>query len=204
MEEADSYAMSELARGMWSTVNAGNSADTLVTTKTNLPASDYSVAVLVSGLSGTLGQARVNGGAWIPLNIQNGTDTWVPLGVTTAGTTSVTVELDPTVADLAFKYHGLPLEGSVMSARPVAGVLARLTNREPVSIVMMGDSVTEDASGTSGGSTSFAAGAPGLLRAWMRSFYTNSDDVAYWPTSTNATGYVWPVRASGQQAVKRR
>lgn len=178
VDEADTVGVSELARRALNTVNTGGTAETLVTVKSNLPASDYEVAILVAGASGTLGQARIAGGAWVPLNIQSSTHGWVALGTTPAGTTNVTVEIDPTVGSKTFQYFGMLLEGSSLPVKPVSAVFAKLTNQQPVNIVMMGDSVTEDAAGTRGGSSVFANGHPGRLLAWMRSFYSNPNDVA--------------------------
>lgn len=178
VDEADTAAVSELARRALNTANPGAAAATLVAVKTNLPASDYAVAILVSGASGTLGQARIAGGDWVPLNLQSSSPKWVALGTTPTGSTNVTVEIDPTAAGKNFRYYGMLLEGSVLPPKPVSAVFAKLTNRQPVNVVMMGDSVTEDAAGTRGGSTAFATGNPGRLLAYLRSFYASSNDVA--------------------------
>lgn len=153
------------------------------TTSYILPKSDYTVSILVRGK----GQARLAGTAWSDFETRrNNYYEWIQIGEA-KGATSVLVELKAVGDRPLLFYGGLLAEGQVQPVNPVAEVLERLKAGKPVTVVLMGDSVTENSGGTGGGSSSFEKGNPGLMLQFLRDLC--GEDVDYF---THRLPVNWP------------
>lgn len=144
----------------------GPQAAPAITTSHPLPQAAYRVSVLIRGK----GKARLVGSAaWQAFDNQPGNFyAWAEVG-TTGTVDRVSVEV---VSEGALQaYGGLLAEGSVMPVLPVARVRERLTKGEPVTIAVLGDSVTENSGGTGGGASSFDTGNVGLLFHFLTSTF---------------------------------
>ncbi|MBN2582557.1 MAG: DUF1566 domain-containing protein, partial [Planctomycetes bacterium] len=81
--------------------------------------------------------------------------------------------------DGTFWYAGLVAEGSSLPVVPVDKVLAKLRAGEPVTICLIGDSVTENAKGFRGGSreadglSAFDNGNPGAMKRYLEKEFGN-------------------------------
>ena len=170
-------------------------AATLVTVSYDLPKGDYDVALCCLGK----GKARLKGAAeWVEVsNVHKEGDKPNAYGWTRVGTvkdaTKVEVEVAPG-SDKNFRYGGLVAMGSVLPVNPVAKVLAKLRAGEPVTICLVGDSVTENAKGFRGGSSKFETGNPGLLKKYLEDeFKTEVSYISHreppgWPDDAGMTG----------------
>ena len=134
------------------------------TTSYVLPKSDYVVSVLMRGE----GRARLQGSAeWTALkSAADNRYAWVELG-TVKEATQVVVEVASSGAKVFF-YGGLLAEGQVLPVVPVAKVVEKLKAGGPATVVLLGDSVTENSGGKGGGSSSFEKGNPGLMLALLK------------------------------------
>ncbi len=142
------------------------SADKVVTTScADLPKADYWVSVLARGK----GRARIAGTeAWTDFETpQANYYAWVELGEL-KDTSTVAVEVQSAGNERSLAYGGVLLEGSVMPVNPVAKVAERIQAGGPATVVLLGDSVTENAGGKGGGSSAFETGNPGLMLAFLR------------------------------------
>ena len=150
----------------------------LVTVSYELPKADYDVALCCLGK----GKARLKSSQkWVEVtNVHKDGDksssyNWTRLG-TVKGATKIEVEVAP-VGDQNFRYAGLVAEGSVLPVNPVAKVVEKLRQGEPITICLVGDSVTEDAKGFRGGSSKFETGNPGLMKKYLQDEFKN--EVSY-------------------------
>ena len=158
---SDSFGNSSLA-GECLTPKAKDA--TVTTASYPLPKSDYMVSVLVRGE----GKARLAGAEeWIAIKTPKGNYyAWVELG-TVAGAEQVRVEVAATGSSV-FYYAGLLAEGQVLPAVPVAKVTERLRAGGPATVVLLGDSVTENSGGSGGGASRFETGNPGLMLSFLK------------------------------------
>lgn len=170
------------------TLSAAAKAGQLTLSRNGLPQSNYRIAILTQGNSGL---ARIAGqSVWVALNNLTSYDEWTDLGTVT-NSTAVSVEVTNSTSGL--KVSGLVLEGDVLPpAKSVATVYAALTNGQPVTIAIVGDSVTENAHGTGGGASSLGKGAPGLMQSWVAGFGTTTEYVPHrdppgWPEMIGAS-----------------
>lgn len=162
------------------------------TTSTALPRADYVVSILVRGK----GRARLKGAAeWTefaaePSNYYR----WIEIGEA-KGADRVSVELAPPAAggQRTFWYGGLLAEGSAVPVVPVAKVFDKLRKGRRVTVVLLGDSVTENSGGTGGGASKFERGNPGLMLAFLRE--TSGTEPAY---ITHRSPPAWPADRKGQ------
>lgn len=192
-DESLSYTVSQLACKIL--IAAGNAAP-LSVTRSGLPVSEYRVAILAAGN----GRGRLTGQTdWIKIARGSGRFEWTELGQT-AKTTSVTIEV---AVESGLQVAGFVLEGAVLPevrrdgkpVRTVDAVNKVLTTGKPVTIALVGDSVTENAKGMRGGASSFGKGAPGLLQSWVNSLGTATEYIAHrdppgWPDTAEASaGY---------------
>jgi lysophospholipase L1-like esterase len=129
-----------------------------------LPKADYTVSILCRGE----GKARIKGTAeWTAVKTPKGNYYgWIELG-TVSDATQVSVEVAATGARM-FYYGGLLAEGSVQPVNPVARVVEKIKTGGPVTVVLLGDSVTENSGGTGGGAKRFEDGNPGLMLQFLR------------------------------------
>ena len=143
----------------------------ITTTSHELPKADYVVSVCAIGK----GRARIKGAAeWVEFEIKGSYYKWAEIGKI-PDTDRVSVEVAPDLADLS--YAGLLAEGSKMPVIPVRGVLDRMRKGDPVTICLVGDSVTENAKGHRGGSSEFDTGNPGAFRKLIEAEFRT--EVAY-------------------------
>ena len=144
-------------------IQRGAKAGVLETRSYALPKANYTVSLCVRGK----GKARLKGAEqWVEINAEPANRyQWVKLGEVT-GAVAVAVEVAPDGGTL-FYYGGVLAEGDKMPINPVAKVRQRIRSGGPVTVVLLGDSVTENSGGTGGGSSSFAKGNPGLMKAYL-------------------------------------
>jgi uncharacterized protein DUF1566/GDSL-like lipase/acylhydrolase family protein len=157
------------------------------TTSYPLPRSDYVVSILVRGK----GQVRLAGRKeWTDFQTpKDNYYAWVEVGQVKNAVT-VGVELR-SLAGRRLNFGGLLAEGLVQPVVPVGNVLAKIKAAEPQTVVLLGDSVTENWGGTGGGSSCFEAGNPGRMLQFLRQ--TSQTDVDYfthrlpesWPADRN-------------------
>lgn len=160
---------------------AGASA---TTTSYPLPKSDYFVSILVRGQ----GEVRLAGGeTWIPFTTpRSNYYSWVEVGPV-KNATRVGVELRSVGGKNGLNYGGLLAEGQTMPVVPVSTVAAKIKGGEPATVVLLGDSVTENVGGTGGGSSCFEKGNPGLILEFLGQ--TSRVDVDYF---THRQPKTWP------------
>lgn len=129
-----------------------------------LPKADYTVSILCRGE----GKARVKGAAeWTALKTPRGNYyAWIELG-TVSDAAQVSVEVAGT-GSRTFYYGGLLAEGTVQPVVPVERVVEKIRAGGPVTVVLLGDSVTENSGGTGGGAKRFEDGNPGLMLQFLR------------------------------------
>jgi lysophospholipase L1-like esterase len=153
-----------------------------------LPKAHYTMFILAIGK----GRARVGGGDWKEINVAGNYYQWVKLGKSKKSR-RVTVEVKS--LSPAFKYAGLLAAGDRLPIISVARVMKKLRRGEPVTIALVGDSVTENAKGHRGGSTSFEKGNPGLFKAMLEKefdtpvAYASHREPSDWPENPNATKF---------------
>jgi hypothetical protein len=182
-EETPGYAVSLLARKI---LVADASAAPLSVLRQGLPASEYRVAILANGN----GRARLAGNAdWVKIAKGNRFE-WTDLGQT-AKATGVTVEV---AAESGLQVAGFVMEGNVLpeARRSVDAVNQALQDGKPVTLVLLGDSVSENAKGMRGGASNFEKGTPGLLRSWVAGFGTTTEYLSHrdppdWPDTVEAS-----------------
>ncbi len=133
------------------------------TTSYALPQSDYVVSVLMRGQ----GQARLKGSAeWTAMKSPAANSyTWIEIG-TVKDATEVVVEVAATGG--RFFYGGILAEGQVLPIIPVDRMLERIKAGGPATVVLLGDSVTENSGGKGGGASSFEKGNPGLMLSLLQ------------------------------------
>jgi len=155
-------------------LGAAKSGATCRTTSYRLPRSDYFVSVLVRGK----GKVRLAGTeAWTDFQTPRGNYyAWVEVGKTT-GATTVGVEVQVTGGNRSLYYGGLLAEGGAMPVVPVAKVLQKIRAGKPATVVLLGDSVTENSGGTGGGASKFEQGNPGLMLEFLKDI--SKTDVDY-------------------------
>ena len=205
---APSSGAAELPKGWTKDVSAGAAncmlayeslspaadAQTLTTVSYELPKADYEVALCCLGR----GKARLKGAAeWTEVTNVKAPDQpasyyrWSRLG-TAKEATRIEVEVAP-AGDANFHYAGLVAEGAALAVIPASGVLAKLRQGVPVTICLVGDSVTEDAKGFRGGSSRFETGNPGLLKRYLEEeFKTEASYISHreprgWPDDAGLT-----------------
>jgi len=165
-------------------LSATGDTEPCVTIKKDLPKASYTIFILTAGT----GRARIENGAWVELNI-SGKYQWVELGTVPD---TETVRVDVMALSASFRYAGLLACGDRLPVIPVDAVREKLQKGEPVTIALVGDSVTENAKGFRGGSSSFEKGNPGSFKAMLEKefgnpvAYTPHRDPADWPESTEA------------------
>ena len=130
----------------------------------SLPEADYTVSVLFRGE----GKARLAGqDEWTALSSRELNKwEWATLG-SVPSTAVLELELQSTGGGNSFYYGGVLAEGSVMPVIPVEDAVAKIRAGGPATVVLLGDSVTENWLGTGGGASSFEAGNAGLMKAWL-------------------------------------
>lgn len=133
------------------------------TTSYPLPQSDYLVSVCVRGK----GMARLQGAAdWVQINVEPPNRyQWVELGVV-KDAQSLTVEVSAESGAIFF-YGGVLAEGDKLDIKPVSAAWNKIRAGQAI-VALVGDSVTENAGGTGGGSSSFDKGNPGLMLKFLQ------------------------------------
>jgi len=180
----DNYNNSQLA-GEY--IESTGGAMSCWTVKEDLPKANYTVFLLATGE----GQSRLGEGEWMDIKV-SGKYQWVELG-RVADAERVRVEVKG--ATTSFRYAGVLACGDRLPVVPVDSVLEKLRKGEPVTIALVGDSVTENAKGHRGGSSSFKKGNPGLFKAMLEKefstevAYTPHRDPADWPEDENSTNF---------------
>lgn len=176
---------------------------TLTTASDPLPRDTYTVSILCRGE----GKARLVGAdEWTPLKTpKSNYFAWVELG-TVKDATQVAVEVGATGG--RFCYGGLLAEGERgPEAIPVAEVTKRIRAGGPATVVLLGDSVTENAGGRGGGSSSFDKGNPGLMLALLRELsgtepgYIAHREPPNWPADRKAHPEKVPTAEIGGRTV---
>jgi lysophospholipase L1-like esterase len=165
-------------------LEANSKIATCTTTSFPLPQSDYHVSVLVRGQ----GQARLAGSrTWKDFRTpRNNYYSWIEVGEIEDSTT-FGVEVRSLGGRNRLNYGGLLAEGQIQPVAPVSDVAAKIKAGQPTTIVLLGDSVTENWGGTGGGSSCFEKGNPGLLREFLEQ--TSGTHVDYFTHRLPAT---WP------------
>ncbi len=172
-------------------LEAKSKGATCTTTSYPLPRSDYYVSVLVRGQ----GQVRLVGGeTWKDFNTpRNNYYSWVEVGQI-KDTATVGVEIRSIGGRNSLNYGGVLAEGQIQPVIPVADVASKIKAGAPTTVVLLGDSVTENWSGTGGGSSCFEKGNPGLTLQFLEQ--TAGTQVDYfthrlpetWPTDRELAG----------------
>ena len=131
----------------------------------DLPRADYTVSLLIRGEA----RARLAGQEeWIALKSKElGKWEWATLG-SVSDTDTLGLELQSIGGGNSFYYGGVLAEGSVMPVIPVESVVQKIRGGGPATVVLLGDSVTENWLGTGGGASSFETGNAGLIKAWLQ------------------------------------
>jgi lysophospholipase L1-like esterase len=135
------------------------------TTSYRLPRSDYHVSILVRGR----GQVRLVGSdRWTDFETpRSNYYAWIEAG-RVPDAEVVRVEVRSTGGRNSLNYGGILAEGQVQPVHPVSAVAAKIAAGQPVTVVLLGDSVTENFAGTGGGSSRFETGNPGLLLHFLK------------------------------------
>ncbi len=142
-------------------LSPAKSAGPVTTESYALPLASYDVYACVRGS----GKVRLGGSdKWVEFNVPGNRYKWVLVG-SLADVKRVSVEVAPAGGALA--YAGLLAEGDKLPVKPVADVVAKMRKGEPVTICLLGDSVTENAKGFRGGSRNFQTGNPGLMKKYL-------------------------------------
>ncbi len=146
-------------------LEAGVLGATAATTSYPLPKSDYFVSVLVRGR----GEVRLAGNrTWTSFKTpRNNYYSWVEVG-RVENANRVSIELRCVAGKNSLCYGGLLAEGQVQPVVPISKVAAKIKKGESTTIVLLGDSVTENVGGTGGGSSSFEKGHPGRILAFIQ------------------------------------
>ncbi|HUT56267.1 MAG TPA: DUF1566 domain-containing protein [Phycisphaerae bacterium] len=143
-------------------------AEPLTVTSYKLPVANYTVYICYLGE----GRACLAGSRkWVNFRNPGGYYAWAKLGQVRAAD-SVTVKVDASRGRL--RYAGLLAEGDKLPVIPVVNVRNRLYEGKPVTILLIGDSVTENAKGFRGGSSKFETGNPGLLKEYLEKEFGNA------------------------------
>lgn len=145
-------------------VMVGAAGKTITTKSFELPKANYDISIC----SGGSGKARIVGtNDWVTISGTDNSFRFTRLG-SVQDASSVSVEVEGSL-----RYAGLLAEGDKMPIVPVGDVLKKLETGQPVTIALLGDSVTENAKGMRGGSTNFENGNPGLLKARLQEKFKN-------------------------------
>lgn len=216
LQEATPGKWRKITAYTWGNVSLANvcltpekGAGSFVTTSYAVPRADYRVSLLVRGN----GKARLEGTEdWKviaePDAKRGNAYKWFELG-TVKAVDKVAVEVVPGGSGPALFYGGMLLEGTVMPVVPVTNVLAKLKKGGPVTIVLLGDSVTENWGGTGGGASAFEKGNAGLMLAFLRQFgevsYLTHRSPPGWPKDFNKDADKVPrVVVDGQEYLDSR